>query len=225
MALKGEAKKEYNAAYREAQKNAKAILAAGQPAQKEKGKSGPKPSMPLVDAYPRITPMELKSITDEYNVDDPSVADHIADMVYKHTFNYQAAAGEIARGRSPANIAALAMHWQSHPSIKAAVQRMLKRIGLDDDAKKAFVASLWNDYYNGSPREKALAAKILATAFGFGSKNVADNNKPTELPITDLNKGLNDMGLGDDVMGKQPAAEFSAENLAIMNDEDEEEEK
>lgn len=222
MALKGDAKKAYNKQYREAQKNAETIVAADPQAAQQKGKA-PKPSMPLVSAYPRIAPMELKKITDEYNVDDPNVADHIANMVYKHTFNYQAAAGEIARGRAPDSIAALAFYWQTHPSIKAAVQRMLKKIGLDDDAKKAFVASLWNDYYNGSPREKALAAKILATAFGFGSKNVADNNKPTELPITDLSKGLNDMGLGDDVMKQQPSAEFSAENMAII-DEDEEDE-
>lgn len=220
MALKGEAKRAYNARYKEAQKNAKVIEAASQPAQNET--KGPRPSMPLVTAYPRISPMELKQVTDEYNVEDPAVADHIADIVYKHTFNYQAAAGEIAKGKSAANIAALAFHWQGHPQIKAAVQRLLTRIGLDDDAKKRFVASLWNDYYNGSPREKALAAKILATAFGFGSKNVADNNKPTELPIADLNKGLTDMGLGDDVMSKQPAAEFSAENQSIIDDEEDE---
>jgi len=41
---------------------------------------------------------------------------------------------------------------------------MLDRIGLDDDAKKRFVASLWNDYYNGTAREKSLAARLLATA-------------------------------------------------------------
>lgn len=222
MALKGEAKKEYNANYREAQKNAKVITAASETpaAQKEKEK-GARPSMPLVDSYPKISPMDLKKVTDEYNVEDEKVADYIADVVYKHTFNYVGAAAEIAKGKSAADQAALGYYWRAHPAIQASVQRMMSRIGLDDDAKKKFVAALWNDFYNGGGRDKANAQKILALAFGFGSKNVADNNKPTELPISDLSKGLSDMGLGDGVTSETPAGEFT-DNMKLLEDDEDE---
>lgn len=222
MALKGQKKLDYMAAYRERQKNAKAIEKANQPAQKA---VGPKPTLPFSDQNNfRLKPADLKSVTDAFNVDDPAIADHIADIVYKHTFNYQGAAAELAKGKSPADIATLAYYWRGHPSIQSAVQRMLNRIGLDDNAKKRFVAALWNDYYNGNSRDKSNAAKILATAFGFGSKTANENNRPVELPIQDLSKGLDDMGLGDEVMNEHPSAEFNAENLAIINSEEEDEE-
>jgi hypothetical protein len=98
----------------------------------------------------------------------------------------------------------------------------MSRIGLDDDAKKKFVAALWNDFYNGGGRDKANAQKILALAFGFGSKNVSDNNKPTELPISDLSKGLNDMGLGDNVTSETPSAEFT-DNMKLLEDDEDDE--
>jgi|SRR5581483_726350 len=223
MPLQGDAKREYNKHYREAQKNARVLDEPEQPA--PTGKKRARPTMPLVEAYPRISPVQLKKITDEYNVEDDAVADHIADIVYKHTFNYQGAAAEIAKGKSALDQATLAHYWRSHPAIQAAVQRMLNRIGLDDDAKKRFVASLWNDYYNGSPREKALAAKILATAFGFGSKNVSENNKPTELPIVNLKQGLDNMGLGDNVVGETPAGEFTDNMKLLEQDEDSDEDE
>jgi hypothetical protein len=225
MPLSGDAKKEYNKNYRQAQKEARlAGVVPAQPAPEPavKQRKAPRPSMPLVEAYPRISPVQAKKVFEQLNVDDPVIAERIAETLYKQNFNYRAAAREIAPNNTAVDQMALAQYWRTHPAIEAAVQKKLASIGLDEDAEAHLVAALWYDVYNGSPREKANAQKLLALKLGWGARSASNNQKPAELPITDYKKGLDDMGLGDEVMNDTPAGEFT-DNLQLLEQDEEDE--
>src|SRR5262249_55235792 len=102
----------------------------------------------------------------------------------------------------PAAQAILAHQLEQDPHVAAALQQELAKLGLTDDAKQKYFSLLWSAATGLRPqaeRDRLNAMRLLGRAF-LPSENPGKNEAPVTLPISDLNAGLEAMGLGDSVV-------------------------
>ena len=138
-----------------------------------------------------------------FNTADPAVAQHIAGAVAKALHDFRAAARILRPDLSLGAQAGLAHQLEHDPHVRAALQQELAKLGLTDEAKQKYFSLLWSAATDMSPqreRDRLNAMRLLARAFLPAENPSGKNEKPATLPIVDLNKGLDAMGLGDSVV-------------------------
>jgi hypothetical protein len=152
------------------------------------------PAVAVADAVERKLP---------YDTSDPKVAAHIAGAVAKALHDFRAAVRTLRPDLSPGDQATLAHALEQDEHVRAALQQELAKLGLTDEAKQKYFALLWNaatDMRPQAERDRLNAMRLLARAFLPAENPSGKNEKPATLPIVDLNKGLESMGLGDSVL-------------------------
>lgn len=135
-----------------------------------------------------------------YDTSDPQVAQHIAGAVAKSLHDFRAAARVLRPDLSPADQAILANQLEHDPHVRAALQGELAKLGLTDDAKQKYFSLLWSaatDMRPQAERDRLNAMRLLGRAFLPAENPTGKTEVPADLPIVDLNKGLDAMGLGE----------------------------
>lgn len=138
-----------------------------------------------------------------FNTADPAVAQHIGGAVAKSLHDFRAAVRMLRPDLNPGEQAGLAHQLEHDPHVRAALQQELAKLGLTDEAKQKYFSLLWSAATDMSPqreRDRLNAMRLLARAFLPAENPSGKNEKPATLPIADLTKGLEAMGLGDSVV-------------------------
>ena len=154
-----------------------------------------------------------------FDTSDPKVAAHIAGAVAKSLHDFKAAARMLRPDLKPADQATLAYQLEQDPYVRASLQQELEKLGLSDDAKKRFIALLWSSATDLRPqaeKDRSNARRLLARAFLPAENPSSKNEAPVPLPITNLDAGLDRMGLGDDVVASVQTTQTS--NFEIDED-------
>lgn len=161
---------------------------------------------------PAVTIVEPAKKPLPFNTADPKVALHIAGAVAKSLHDFRAAVRILRPDLPPAEQASLAYALEQDPYVRAALQDELAKLGLDDEAKKVYIALLWTaalDLRPQAEKDRSNARRLLARAF-LPSENPSGNkDAPVPLPISNLDSGLNRMGLGEDVVNDIPSTQVS----------------
>lgn len=135
-----------------------------------------------------------------YDTADPKVASHIASAVAKALHDYRAAARILRPDLAPAEQATLAHQLEQDQHVRAALQQELAKLGLTDEAKQKYFSLLWSaatDMRPQAERDRLNAMRLLGRAFLPAENPSGKNEAPAALPIEDLGKGLDQMGLSD----------------------------
>jgi hypothetical protein len=151
-----------------------------------------------------------------FDTSDPKVASHIAGAVAKSLHDFRAAAKLLRPDLSSAEQATLANQLEQDPYVRAALQEELAKLGLTDDAKKLYISLLWSSATDMRPqaeKDRSNARRLLARAFLPSENPSGKNDTPVPLPISNLEAGLDNMGLGDEVVASVPATQISNSDL------------
>lgn len=137
---------------------------------------------------------------------------HVAKIIFSCEMDYRRAA-EILRPRLEIEeYFALMVQMQKDPNLQAALDRLFKSIGIDDDSRNQFVKQIWSWFY-GDDKDKSLqASRILAKIFfsDSGEKEVSET-----LHIEGLDEGLKKM------LGPQDPDKPIPENVFLVKGEHE----
>jgi hypothetical protein len=184
----------------------------------------PKPSDPLADAYP-TKPLSYGvharvDGTVFFRHTRKLVAEHIARVVFKFNFDWEAAVAAMAPSKlTEGQIGAQAEVLRSSPHVAKAMQQLYETVGLDDSSFSKYIRLLWHWMMEGDRPRAVAAAKLLGSGFGLGDK--ADESKRVvALPIKGLEQGLADMGIITNPTGFAKMVDSDGEDNADSADEE-----
>lgn len=133
---------------------------------------------------------------------DPRVAQHVAGAIAKNLLDTEAAVRELKPELDSYEVSQVVAKLEKDPRVQAAVQTELKRLGLDEESKKEYIALLWRYAASEAPeheRRQLTALRLLGKAF---LPEQTPLSKPEELPLRGLEEGLRRMGLDADSLAK-----------------------
>jgi hypothetical protein len=188
---------------------------------------------PLVgSSRPRLHPSTIEPIAIKpaqkaepaFNTADPKVSEFVAGAVVKSLLDYRAAARMLKPDLSPVQQATLAYQLECDANVQAAVQSKMAKRGLDEASKQQYISILWSMIGDTRPESEKLrlqALRLLSKVF-LPEGSPAGLEKPADLPIVDLDAGLEKMGLSKSVItSAQFRSDVDPETQADLDSEEE----
>ena len=148
-----------------------------------------KPKQPAPAPAPKPEPKAINSF-------DGAVIQHVVRCMIVCGMDAHKAAKKFAPNANAELLAKIEEQIRTDTIIQAALQHDLHDLGLDENAKKEFIAEMWRWLKNeNDPRIRATAARVFAKAF---IAERIEEHRVEELPIQDFKAGLEKMLGGDD---------------------------
>jgi len=156
-------------------------------AQKQAARRMAKLDHPLDDLVP---PPNLEAKFTIFNYSKVEVADYLARVVFGHHMDYAEAIKFLRPKADMGDCVALAADMENNEYVRAAMERLFKSLGIDDESRKQFVQEIWKWFYGSDTDLKLQASRVLAKVF-FGE----DKQQPAaeSLKIEGLEGGLERM--------------------------------
>jgi len=175
-----------------------------------------------------IEPIAIKPAQIEepaFNTFDSRVAEHVAGAVVKSLLDFHAAARLLQPDFPEHKQAALAHQLECDPNVQSAVQLELSKRGLGAEDKQRYVSMLWQMAGDTRPQSEKLrlqALRLLARVF-LPEGQPAGSQKPEPLLVSDLDAGLERMGIGSQIEKQVPdVAAIDPETKAELESEEQE---
>lgn len=156
----------------------------------KKAKTWPDKWTRLNSAHPLsdFSPAAYEAMHKKFDFDKPDVCDYVAKIIFGCEMDYYGAAALLRPNISDVGEAIeLVTELTNNVNLQAALTRLFKSIGIDDESRDRFVKQIWTWFY-GSDKELALqASRILAKIF---FRDDSKPEQPGELKIEGFDQGL-----------------------------------